>query len=103
MTADEAARLAVVEQRIKEAEEDIRMFRQQLDGPPRDESIRGRLHMLETSDNAAKAAAAAVEAVKLVNRQRFTRGEKLVTLAFSFCVLLLQTLTFVYLTQVHKP
>lgn len=99
MTGEEAARLAVCEQRITEAEEDIRKVYTILEGPPRDESIRGRLHLLETSQAAAHAATAAVEAVKLVSRQRFTRGEKLIGLVFSVCFLVLQTISLIYLTQ----
>ena len=104
MTADE--RLAVCEQRIKDAEKDIAALFVMMQGPPRDESVRGRLHMLEQNNAAANAATAAVEAVKLVQssaaNQRFSRGEKLVGLAFTCAFLILQTITLVYLTQGHS-
>lgn len=100
MTADEIARIAVCEQRISEAEEDIRKVYTLLEGPPRDESIRGRLHVLETSQAAAKAATAAVEAVKLVQStqatRRFSRAEKLAALTISVCFLALQTVSLIY-------
>ena len=97
------SRLAVCEQRIKEAEEDIRMLHIMLEGPPRDESVRGRLHRLEANNAAANAATAAVEAVKLVKQQKFTRGEKLIGLVISGCFLALQTFTLIVLVQHHVP
>ena len=101
MTADEMARLAVLERRIQDAEDDIRNIWVNIQGPPRDDSLRGRLHILEQNNAAANAATAAVEAVKLVQRQRFTRGEKVFGLLMSIAFLVLQTVSLVYLTQAH--
>ena len=98
MPVDEA-RLAVLEQRVLSAEADIRDLWVAIQGPPRDDSIRGRLHVLEQAEAAANAATAAVEAVKLVGRQRFTRGEKLFGIFVSLALVTLQTIGLIYAIQ----
>jgi hypothetical protein len=99
MTADQAARLAVCEQRIKEAEEDIRMLHQAMEGPPRDQSIRGRLHMLENSNAAALAGQAAVNAARMLTNQRkdrkFSRGETIFGVVFGAPIAASAVLTLV--------
>jgi hypothetical protein len=86
-TDDIRERLARVEVMIAAANADIAMLHADIHGPPRDSSVRGRLHVLEQGNAAANAAAAAVEAVKLVQQQtslrRFSRTEKFLGLLFA--------------------
>lgn len=62
--------------------EELRRLRIQLEGPPRDESLRGRLHKLEQAEHAAKAATAALEAAREIRdaagERRFSRRERVV-------------------------
>jgi len=98
MTIDRLARLedrmGKVEQEVvatgvevREARRDISDLAVLIQGPPRDESIRGRLHRLEDSEATAKAANAALTAAKAMYEQstekRFSRREKLVGLVFA--------------------
>lgn len=53
-------------------------LRHQLEGPPRGDSIRGRLHVLENDTAAARAATAALEAARAVQAGAFTRKERIV-------------------------
>lgn len=57
--------------------EDLAELGKAINGPPRAESLRGRVHVLETSDAAAKAAAAAVEAVKVMRRDGWSSFQKI--------------------------
>lgn len=74
MNPDE--RLARLEEQMKGMREDMAELRRSLEGPPRDESIRGRLHVLETNDAAAVAARAALEAARAAQGQSWTRKER---------------------------
>ena len=69
-------RLARLEEQMAELREDVHAIDRALNGPPRVESFRGRLHILESSDAAAKAATAAVEAVKVMRRDGWTVLQK---------------------------
>lgn len=65
---------------LHEARRDIQDILVTIQGPPRTESIRGRIHRLENSEAAAKAAQAALEAVQAVREdttdRRLSRAEK---------------------------
>lgn len=74
-------RLAALEQEVKGMRRDIGELDRALNGPPRDESFRGRLHALESSDNAARAAAAAVDAVKVMRRDGWSAFQKFLVTA----------------------
>lgn len=69
-------RMAALETEVKGMREDLAVIERSINGPPRDESIRGRLHLLETSDAAAKAATAAIEAVKVMRRDSWSSFQK---------------------------
>lgn len=97
-------RLVRLEEGQEDLKDDVRAIRVQMEGPPRDESIRGRLHKIETSEataNAAKAALAAAEASRKqaqVMRQqasenRFTKREKVTGLLLGACLLVTPWLT----------
>lgn len=84
-----AARVAVVEEQLHAARREwadserrllaeIAEIQREIAGPPRQESLRGRLHRLETADAAAKAATAALEAARAVQSRTFSRREKIV-------------------------
>ena len=64
--AEILAKLLVLETRADNMQEEIRELVVQLEGPPRGDSLRGRVHKLENDHAAANAAAAAVEAAKLM-------------------------------------
>lgn len=69
-------RLARLEQQMFELREDVHSIDRALNGPPREESFRGRLHLLETSDAAAKAAEAALSAVRVMQRESWSSFQK---------------------------
>jgi hypothetical protein len=82
--------VAALEAQFKTLDEDHRELYRFVHGPPREESIRGRLHILESDTVAAKAAHAALEAAQMLRQtqqvQQFTRVEKLVGLSFAAVV-----------------
>lgn len=66
---------------VREARRDIADLAVLIQGPPRDDSIRGRLHKLEDSEATAKAANAALTAAKAMyehsSDKRFSKREKI--------------------------
>lgn len=57
--------------------EDVAAIERALNGPPRDESFRGRLHKLENSDAAARAAASALDAARAIRADTWSTFQKL--------------------------
>lgn len=117
MTDDRIARLedrmGKVEQEVvatrvevREARRDISEVLVVIQGPPRDESIRGRLHRLEDSEATAKAAEAALTMAKTVRDQssekRFTKREKAAGLFIAAAVLASQWLAPLIYHQPHS-
>lgn len=104
MTIDD--RLRRVEERTVRIEEQLSSFAKDhrailvtLQGPPRADSIRGRLHKLEDDRAAASAAESALAAARLINEQsrernersrdrRFSRREKVAGLAAAIALAL---------------
>lgn len=82
MTPDE--RFAHIEGRLVRLEEDMRDVAIALNGPPRAESVRGRLHLLESSELGAKAAEAALGMARELHDRRLTKWEKLAAIGFGF-------------------
>lgn len=82
---------------VKEARADVREISVALQGPPREGSIRARIHELEGHQAAAKAAEAALEMARQIRdergQRRFTRGEKIAGLLLALAALSLQLLT----------
>jgi len=81
---------------VLEARKDISELVVVIQGPPRDDSIRGRLHRLEDSEATAKAAEAALTMAKTVRDQQgertFTKREKTAGVLIAAAVLLSQWL-----------
>jgi len=75
---DLGVRLAVLEERLKDVQTDVRDLVVVIQGPPREESIRGRLHRLESADAAANAAAAALATARELHARALTRMQKIV-------------------------
>lgn len=77
---------------VKEARADIHEILVTIQGPPREESLRGRLHRVEDNQSAAKAAEAALTAAKSFyersSEKRFSKWEKLAGLLIAFALLL---------------
>lgn len=71
-------RLARLEEQMSELRDDVRAIDRVLNGPPRDDSFRGRLHKLETSDAAARAAEAAIKAATVMRRDGWSALQKTV-------------------------
>lgn len=84
---DIGERVTRVEQMIVDTNKDVADLYVIVQGPPRDESIRGRLHHLESSQVAASAAEAALIVAKQLRDDRshraWTKTEKLLALAIS--------------------
>lgn len=76
MTLDE--RIAVLETRLQGLAKDVQAMHQEIHGPPRNESIRGRLHYLEDSERAVKLAQATLETAKSVQARTWSRRRQLV-------------------------
>ena len=74
---------ARVADEFKSVRHDLGKLEGALHGPPTDTSVRGRLHKLESDDAAARAASAALEAVRLAQRQTFSTFEKAGLFAFA--------------------
>ena len=91
---------------VREARIDIGELVTSIQGPPRDDSIRGRLHRLEDSEATAKAAEAALTMAKTVHAQQgertFTRREKVAGVFIAACVLLSQWLAPLIYHQPHS-
>lgn len=69
-------RIVRVEEQLRNLQGDVEALDRQISGPPREESIRGRLHKLENADAAARAATAALAAAKAVQRQGWSQRER---------------------------
>ena len=87
-------RLVRLEEGQKDMKEDLTAIRAQIEGPPREESLRGRVHRLESSDAAARAAQAAIIAAKGIQDRagdrRFSRREKTVAATVGVALVLSQ-------------
>lgn len=70
-------RMAALETEVRGMRDDLIVIERSINGPPRSESLRGRIHALESSDAAANAAAAALEAVKVMRRDGWSAFQKL--------------------------
>lgn len=81
MTVQE--RLARLEERQAAMAEDIKEIKVGINGPLNGRSIRERLHTLETSDSAALAAAAAVDAAKRIRRDTWSFWSKVIVMTSS--------------------
>jgi len=75
------ARGARLEQRVTNHGREIDALRLRIDGPPRNESLSGRIHSLENDRAAANAAHAALQVAEEIRRdrddRRWTRGDKI--------------------------
>lgn len=103
-TADERAlgeRLAAVEQRVEDLRSDIRVVQRTIEGPPREESIRGRLHKLESNDIAAQAATAALETARTLRDRSLSRSEKIVVALFTGVITICTVVTTVSVLVQH--
>lgn len=69
-------RLAALETEVKGMRDDLIVIERRINGPPRSESLSGRVHALESSDAAAKAATAALDAVKVMRRDGWSAFQK---------------------------
>lgn len=102
--ADERAlgeRLAAVEQRVEDLRSDIRVMQRTIEGPPREESIRGRLHKLESSDVAAQAASAALETARSIRDRALSRSEKIIVACFTGVITICTVVTTVSVLMQH--
>lgn len=79
-------RIAALEATLVGILSDVAELQRELAGPPRQDSIRGRLHRLESSDAAAKAAEAALVAARAVQGQTFSRRQKIAGLVLALIV-----------------
>lgn len=91
---------------VREARADIQELTVLISGPPRDDSLRGRLHKLEDSEATAKAAEAALTAAKAMYERRgetlFTRRQTIAVLVFTF-VMAACALATLAVTLSHHP
>ena len=102
MAADEARqtrqeeRLVRVEEKVNVLHDDLLEVKLAINGPPREESVRGRLHRLESNEAAAKAAEAALTAARALHDERsekkFTKLDKVIGGLIAFAVLASQWL-----------
>ncbi len=80
-------RVARLEVMLGETNADVAQLHAAVHGPPRIESVRGRLHLLENNNAAANAATAAIDAMKMMQEQtvtrRFTRAQIVIGLLFA--------------------
>lgn len=97
MTPDE--RLARLETLYADLREDVNQITTTIEGPPgnRNESIRGRLHKLETDEIAAQAAQAALATVRELRDRRLTTTEKRAAIFFGAVLALGSVITSVLL------
>lgn len=97
-------RVAALEARADSHEADLRELYRDIHGPPRDESIRGRLHILENDTAAARAAHAALETAQALRdtqgTRSFSRFEKTLGLIFAG-MLTASSITGLILTVIH--
>lgn len=93
-------RITRLETRTDDLEEDMREVKRVIDGPPRNDSIRGRLHILESDRAAATAAEAAVTAALAIREsakeRTFGKREKVIALTLASVVVVLQLLSVFY-------
>lgn len=75
-------RLRALETLVVGLQADMVELSRVIEGPPREDSLRGRLHRLESNEAAAHAAAAALEAARALRDHTFSRGQKLIALMF---------------------
>ena len=96
-------RISKLEVRTDDLEEDMREVKRIIDGPPRPDSLRGRLHALESDRAAARAAEAAVSAALAIRESTservFGKREKLIALALAVVVVFLQLASFIVTTR----
>ena len=64
------------EQAMTDVKDDLRDLSAAIHGPPRDGSIRGRVHKLENDHLAADAAATALSAAREIRENRWTAGQQ---------------------------
>lgn len=108
MQADEhrlGERVATLEARYEALEADVRQILRDIHGPPREESLRGRIHILENDTAAAKAAHAALETAQAIreeqNQQTFTKREKVAALFIALVVAVTAIATLVVTVSSH--
>lgn len=65
---------------MRELREDVHAIGRDLHGPPREDSLRGRIHKLENNDASTRAATAALETARELRRTNWTWWQK--TVAF---------------------
>lgn len=70
-------RVARLEAEVRGLREAVTTLHVRIEGPPRKDSISGRMHTLESSEAAAKAAEAALVAAHAVSSQSFSRRQKI--------------------------
>jgi Flp pilus assembly protein TadD len=68
-------RLARVEEQVRVNTSGLAELHQEVHGPPRDDSVKGRLHKLETVNAVESAATSALEALKAQTAATATAGE----------------------------
>jgi len=85
--AEIGERMARAEQQIEDVKGDVSDIRREIFGPPRDDSVKGRLHVLENDRVAASAAEAALTVAKELRDDRSHRAwstrEKVAALVLS--------------------
>jgi len=86
---DDGVRFAEINGRLRSLEEKVEDLIELIHGGPsvtRSDSLRGRLHTLETANAAAAAAQAALDAVRSLQVRRLGRAEKFAAILFGFVI-----------------
>lgn len=96
-------RLRALETLVIGLQADMRDLTVLIEGPPREDSLRGRLHRLESNEAAAHAAAAALEAARAMREHAFSRGQKLIALVFAVVTTGCTVLTTIAVLSNHVP
>lgn len=65
---------------------DLAELEVEVHGPPREHSLRGRVHTLEQSDAAARAAQAALEAARAVQDRTWSGRRQVIAFTVGLCV-----------------
>lgn len=93
------SRISSLEVRVDGLEDSIRRMRTRIEGPPREESLSGRVHKLENDASAARAAAAAIRGAEMLREQHddrsFSRKERLLALALALVIVICTVATTV--------
>lgn len=102
MESDEVVeRLARLEVNMSDLKQDVAQILVQIQGPPREDSLRGRIHKVESSTAAAKAAEAALTIARDIhaqnNERRLGTGTKLVAAGCALLTVLCTVTTTVLL------